>query len=201
MFTGIVEELGRVVSVEPGADESARITFDGPLVTSDARLGDSICVDGVCLTVVDLDSGRFSADLMAETLRRSALGSLAPDDRVNLERSMSAGGRFGGHLVSGHADGVGHLIDRRTTQNWDVLSFSIPPQLSRYLVPQGSITVDGVSLTVVSVQDGPAPSFRVSLVPTTLNGTTLGRLAIGSTVNLEVDMIGKYVERLLAVRQ
>ena len=194
MFTGIVEELGRVVEVT-AADDSARIVVAGPLVTSDARPGDSIAVNGVCLTAVDLADGSFSADVMAETLRRSSLGTLAAGDPVNLERPMSADGRFGGHIVQGHVDGVGHIRARRPSENWEVVEIDLPPGLARYLVEKGSITVDGVSLTVVEVHDDPA-WFSVSLIPTTLAETTLGSRTVGDPVNLEVDVIAKYVERL-----
>jgi riboflavin synthase len=199
LFTGIVEELGQVVSIAKNADESARIVIAGPTVTSDTRGGDSICVNGVCLTVVDLDGGTFSADLMAETLRRTTLGSMSAGDQVNLERAMPADGRFGGHIVSGHIDGSGHIRSRRPSANWEIFEISIPPQLCRFVVRQGSITLDGVSLTVVQMQDGPDPWFSVSLIPTTLRDTTFGSRSVGVAVNIEVDVIGKYVERLMAV--
>lgn len=197
MFTGIVEELGRVVTVTQLADDSARLVVCGPTVTSDAGAGDSIAVNGVCLTVVDLDGATFSADVMAETLARSSLGALRPGDPVNLERPMPADGRFGGHIVQGHVDGRGHLRARRSSDNWDVVEVELPPELARFLVAKGSITVDGVSLTVVEVQDSQQPWFSVSLIPTTLAGTTLGSKQVGDPVNLEVDVIGKYVERLI----
>lgn len=200
MFTGIVEELGRVVEVTRLAGDSARVVISGPTVTSDARPGDSIAVNGVCLTAVTLDGGTFSADVMAETLTRSSLGSLEPGDPVNLERPMSAEGRFGGHIVQGHVDGVGRIRARRSSENWEVVEIDLPPALARYLVEKGSITVDGVSLTVVEVLDDPSPWFSVSLIPTTLAGTTLGTREVGEPVNLEVDVIAKYVERLATVR-
>ena len=199
MFTGIVEELGRVVEVTPLADESARSVVHGPAVTSDTRPGDSIAVNGVCLTAVTVADAAFSADVMAETLRRSALGGLRVGDRVNLERPMPADGRFGGHIVQAHVDGVGRIRARKPSANWEVVEIDLPGQLARYLVEKGSITVDGVSLTVVEVYDEPA-WFSVSLIPTTLAETTLGSRAVGDPVNLEVDVIAKYVERLAGAR-
>jgi riboflavin synthase len=193
MFTGIVEELGEVAGIEPGVD-SARMTLRGPLVTSDAVHGASIAVNGVCLTVVEHTAGEFTVDVMAETLLRSSLGALRPGDRVNLERAMAASGRFGGHVVQGHVDGTAELVERVPGDRWEVVRFSLPPVLTRYVVEKGSITVDGVSLTVASVDDG---SFTVSLIPTTLDLTTLGRKGVGDVVNLEVDVLAKYVERLL----
>lgn len=200
MFTGIVEELGSVVALDRLADGAARIRFEGPLVTSDATPGASIAVNGVCLTAVDIAGGQFSADVMVESLRRSALGSLAVGDRVNLERPMPADGRFGGHVVQGHVDGVGLVRARRRSENWDELEIELSAELARYLVPKGSVTVDGVSLTVSSLVDGPPARFVVSLIPTTLAHTTLGVRQAGELVNLEVDVIGKYVERLMASR-
>lgn len=193
MFTGIVEELGAVVAVERLAD-AARFRLRGPLVTEGARHGDSIAVNGVCLTVVDTAAGEFTADVMAETLSRSSLGALAPGHRVNLERPMALGGRLGGHLVQGHVDGVGVIISREPSENWELVTVSLPRELSRYVVEKGSITVDGVSLTVVEA--GP-DHFSVSLIPTTLALTTLGAKRPGDPVNLEADVIAKYVERLL----
>lgn len=201
VFTGIVEELGRVVSVEPLADDAARIVVAGPLVTSDAFPGASIAVNGVCLTAVDLVDGTFSADVMAETLRRSSLGVLAPGQPVNLERPMSADGRFGGHIVQGHVDGVGRIRARHPSEHWEVVEIDLPPELAAYVVAKGSITIDGVSLTVVQVSDEPQPWLSVSLIPTTLAETTLGIRSVGDPVNLEVDVIAKYVERLMGVRR
>ena len=196
MFTGIVEELGSVVAIDPDGAGSARLTISGPLVTAGARHGDSIAVSGVCLTVTDLAVGTFSVDVMAETLERSALGGLAPDDRVNLERAMPADGRFGGHVVQGHVDGVGHVVERVSGGRWETVRFSMPARLARYVAEKGSVAVDGVSLTVVAVDDGPEPSFTVGLIPTTLDATTLGAAVPGTPVNLEVDVIAKYLERL-----
>lgn len=196
MFTGIVEELGEIVSVEHLGD-SARLTVRGPVVTAGARHGDSIAVNGVCLTVVDekIDPAEasFTADVMAETLLRSSLGALAPGSRVNLERPMALGGRLGGHLVQGHVDGMGAIVSRTPGEHWEVVRISLPGDLARYVVDKGSITVDGISLTVVEA--GP-DWFTVSLIPTTLALTTLGVKQAGDPVNLEVDVIAKYVERL-----
>jgi riboflavin synthase len=193
MFTGIVEELGEVVALEPGAD-SARLALRGPLVTSDAVHGASIAVNGVCLTVVEHGDGQFTVDVMAETLGRSSLGGLRPGDRVNLERAMAANSRFGGHVVQGHVDGTAEILERVPGDRWEVVRFSLPADLARYVVEKGSITVDGVSLTVSAVDDR---SFSVSLIPTTLALTTLGHKGVGDLVNLEVDVLAKYVERLL----
>lgn len=197
MFTGIVEELGHVVALETGP-ESARLTVAGPLVTSDAVHGASIAVNGVCLTVVEHVDGQFTVDVMAETLDRSSLGSLRVGDRVNLERAMSAMGRFGGHIVQGHVDGTAEIVSRTPGDRWEVVRFTLPASLSRYVVEKGSITVDGVSLTVSAVDEptGGDTTFCVSLIPTTLALTTLGHKRVGDRVNLEVDVLAKYVERL-----
>ena len=200
VFTGIVEELGHVVEVTKLADDSARLVVSGPWVTADAKHGDSIAVNGVCLTVVTCTEGSFSADVMAETLHRSSLGALRPGDAVNLERPMAADGRFGGHIVQGHVDGMGRIRARRPSENWEVVEVQLPEDLSRFLVEKGSITVDGVSLTVVEVVDGEEPWFSVSLIPTTLAATTLGSRQVGDVVNLEVDVIAKYVERMVGAR-
>ena len=193
MFTGIVEELGEVVTVEHGT-ESAVIRVRGPLVTSDATPGASIAVNGVCLTVVDHDGESFSVDVMAETLNRSSLGSLRVGAVANLERAMAASSRFGGHIVQGHVDGTGQILARVPGDRWEVVQFTLPQEVSRYVVEKGSITVDGVSLTVSAITED---TFSVSLIPTTLGLTTLGYKTVGDLVNLEVDVIAKYVERLL----
>jgi riboflavin synthase len=193
MFTGIVEELGEILAVEHGV-ESAVVRVRGPLVTSDAKAGASIAVNGVCLTVVEQDGEGFSVDVMAETLNRSSLGSLQAGARVNLERAMAASTRFGGHIVQGHVDGTAQILARLPGDRWEVVQFTLPPDLSRYVVEKGSITIDGVSLTVSAITDD---TFSVSLIPTTLELTTLGLKAVGDLVNLEVDVIAKYVERLL----
>ena len=197
MFTGIVEELGRVAALEHG-EASARLTVRGPLVTEDAVHGASISVNGVCLTVVATEAGEFTVDVMRETLVRSSLGSLQVGDPVNLERAMPADGRFGGHVVQGHVDGTATILEREPGDRWEVVRFTLPPELARYVVEKGSITVDGVSLTVTAVDAG---TFSVSLIPTTLELTTLGHKEIGDPVNLEVDVLAKYVERLLDARE
>jgi riboflavin synthase len=206
MFTGLVEEKGVVSAIEPLGD-AVRLSVRGPVVTADATHGASISVNGCCLTVMALpseegDGDVFSADVMAESLDRTSLGGLEVGDEVNLERAMQAGARMGGHVVQGHVDGTGTLLDRTPSDHWEVLRFAVPADLSRYLVEKGSITVQGVSLTVVEVCDPahPDPWFSVSLIPTTLADTTLGTLAPGDRVNLEVDVLAKYVERLLAAR-
>ncbi|MEU1075259.1 MULTISPECIES: riboflavin synthase [unclassified Streptomyces] len=196
MFTGIVEELGEVTAVEKLGD-SSRFRLRGPVVTEGARHGDSIAVNGVCLTVVESGDGEFTADVMEETLKRSSLGALDVGSRVNLERPMAVGGRLGGHIVQGHVDGTGAIVARTPSENWEIVKVSLPAELSRYVVEKGSITVDGVSLTVVEA--GP-DYFTISLIPTTLALTTLGRKQPGDPVNLEVDVIAKYVERLLGAR-
>lgn len=195
MFTGIVEELGEVVGREDLGD-AARLVIRGPIVTSDAGHGDSIAVNGVCLTVVDvLADGSFSADVMDETLNRSSLRGVDVGARVNLERAAALQSRLGGHIVQGHVDGTGHVISRTPSEHWTVVRIALPAALSRYVVHKGSITVDGVSLTVSGLGHD---WFEVSLIPTTLDLTTLGRAEVGAHVNLEVDVIAKYVERLLA---
>jgi riboflavin synthase len=198
MFTGIVEELGEVVYLTDAGGDSAVIAVRGPLVTSDARHGDSIAVNGVCLTVIDNVDGVFTADVMGETLRRSSLGVLRAGSPVNLERAATVGSRLGGHLVQGHVDGVATIIAREPADEWEVLRFSLPTELSRYVVEKGSITVDGVSLTVTDTDD---ESFGVGLIPTTLKLTVLGAKGVGDPVNLEVDIIAKYVEKMLGERR
>jgi riboflavin synthase len=196
MFTGIVEEKGTVAALDR-LDDAVRLTIRGPLVTSDAAHGDSISVNGCCLTVAELGDGTFAADVMAESLARTSLGDLAEGAAVNLERAVAAGARLGGHIVQGHVDGTATLLDRTPSEHWEVVRFSLPADLARYLVEKGSITVDGVSLTVVEVGH---EWFSVSLIPTTLADTTLGGRQPGDRVNLEVDVLAKYVERLLAAR-
>jgi riboflavin synthase len=204
VFTGIIEELGKVAAVDRQTD-SAKLTIDGPLVSSSAASGGSIAVNGVCLTVTATVGSQFSADVMGETLARSTLGTLAPGGQVNLERPAPVGGRLDGHIVQGHADGTGVITERRPAERWDVLRISIPAGLSRYIAEKCSVAVDGVSLTVSAVSDLAAPGtdgqgdwFEVSLIPETLARTTLGTVKAGDLVNLEVDVIAKYVERLLA---
>jgi riboflavin synthase len=200
VFTGIVEELGVVEAVQRHGD-AARLTVRGPLVVADAERGDSIAVNGCCLTVTDHDGETFTADVMAETLERTSLAEAEPGSRVNLERAVAPSGRLGGHIVQGHVDGTGRLLTRTPSEHWEIVEVSVPAELARYLVPKGSITVDGVSLTVVEVRDGAPSSFTVSLIPETLARTTLGLKQAGDAVNLEVDVVAKYVERLLGRRE
>lgn len=197
MFTGLVEEKGEVTAIEELGD-SVRLRIRGPKVTEDAGHGDSIAVNGCCLTVTELTGDSFAADVMRESLDRTSLGDLTVGAEVNLERAMVAGARLGGHIVQGHVDGTGTLLDRTPSEHWEVLRFSVPVDLARFLVEKGSITVDGVSLTVVEVVDDPEPWFSVSLIPTTLAETVLGTRVRGDRVNLEVDILAKHVERLLA---
>ena len=200
MFTGIVEEIGTVREIAfPGGQESdAVLTVHGPLATSDAHLGDSIAVNGVCLTVTGVgQDGTFTADVMPESLRRTALGDLVAGSPVNLERAVRADTRLGGHIVQGHVDGVGELVRRTPGGRWDDLVLSAPAGLTRYVAEKGSVTVSGVSLTVTHVDE---TTFGVSLIPTTLEARILGSLVPGDRVNLEVDVIAKYVERLLGAR-
>src|SRR5688572_29986082 len=200
MFTGLVEEKGTVTALAQLGD-AVRLIIRGPVVTSDAAHGDSISVNGCCLTVADLDGDTFAADVMAESLDRTSLGDLDEGAEVNLERALAVGARMGGHIVQGHVDGTARLIDRTPSENWELLRFALPDGLGRYLVEKGAITVDGVSLTVVEVADEADGSwFSVSLIPTTLADTTLGARRPGDRVNLEVDVLAKYVERLLAAR-
>ncbi|WP_153506317.1 riboflavin synthase [Cumulibacter manganitolerans] len=199
MFTGIVEEIGTVSRVTVDGD-TAVLRIEAPLVVSDAVHGASIAVDGVCLTVVEHDAAGFTADVMGETLDRSTLGSRDPGSAVNLERAMPAGGRLAGHIVQGHVDAVGTLISRTEHEKWDVLRFAVPSSLAPYIVEKGSVTLSGVSLTVsgVSAPGAEQTWLEVSLIPTTLELTTLGRLAVQDRVNIEVDVLAKYVERALA---
>jgi riboflavin synthase len=213
MFTGIVEGTGTVVAMDrPPAGGAARLEVEAPWLAGDLAVGDSVAVDGCCLTVVAGGPGRFAADVVAETLRRTALGRLAAGARVNLERPLAVGGRLGGHLVQGHVDGVGRVLDRRPTgpqgsggsggalsappvgQGGLEVKVELPDDLARYVVEKGSIAVDGVSLTVAGVGQG---WFAVALVPHTLASTTLGERAPGDPVHLEVDVVAKYVERLV----
>lgn len=200
MFTGLVEEVGRVVGVEPLGD-ATRLRFGGPLVSSDAVHGASIAVNGCCLTVLEVANGEFSADVMAETLAKTTMGELVEGDRVNLERAMALGDRLGGHIVQGHVDGTGIVLERQVSEHWELVRFTAPVDVARHLVPRGSITVDGTSLTVVDVNDPSSPddehSFTVSLIPTTLGDTVLGDRAVGSRVNLEADILAKHVARLM----
>jgi len=192
VFTGIVEELGELVGRDELPD-AARFAVRGPLVSSDARPGDSIAVNGVCLTVVDVDGDVFTADVIGETLRRSSLGPARISDRLNLERAAKLGDRLGGHLVQGHVDGTGTVLTRTETASWELVRIGIRTALARYVVEKGSITVDGVSLTVI---EAGIKDFSVGLIPMTRELTTLGTRGIGELVNIEIDVIAKYVERL-----
>lgn len=196
MFTGIVEELGRVTAIEPLQD-AARLSVEGPEVVADARPGDSIAVNGVCLTVVSRKRGVFTADVMLQTLAHTALGALRVGSRVNLERAVTPATRLGGHIVQGHVDGTGEILERTPSEHWELVRISLPFELNRYLVEKGSITVDGISLTVAELD---AESFTVSLIPETLQRTTLGLKKAGDPVNLEVDVIAKYVEKMVGTR-
>ena len=196
MFTGIVEELGRVKAIEPQAD-ALRLTIEGPLVVSDANRGDSIAVCGTCLTVVERDATSFTADVMQETLNLTSLAGIKVGDPVNLERAMTAATRFGGHVVQGHVDGVGEIVSRTPSENWELVQVRIPQQLMKYIVLKGSITIDGVSLTVNEVG---ADFIGLSLIPETLKLTTLGSKQPGDKVNVEADVMAKHIERLLEAR-
>src|SRR5450432_151131 len=197
VFTGIVEELGSIADlreISVGTERAVRLTVVGPIVCADVAVGDSIAVSGVCLTVIESAAGRFTADVMLETLQRSTLAGAHAGDALNLERAVTLQTRLGGHLVQGHIDGVGSVLRREHTPNWDVVEISLPAELARYVVEKGSIAVDGVSLTVAAVSTA---SFTVGLIPTTLARTTLGAKAVGDALNLEVDVMAKYAERLL----
>ena len=193
MFTGIVEEMGILRSVRRGA-HSAVLSIGAETVLSDLKIGDSVAVNGVCLTATTVDAGGFTADVMHETLNRSSLGALAPGNPVNLERAMAADGRFGGHMVAGHIDGTGTITETRRDDNAVWYTVSAAPSLLRYIVEKGSIAIDGISLTVAAVE---ADRFFVSVIPHTASVTVLGRKGPGDIVNLETDIIGKYVEKLL----
>jgi len=197
MFTGIVEELGRVAAIQALPDNAIRITIEGPTVLSDANLGDSICVNGVCLTVAEQNGDQFTADVMSETINRTTIGDLLAGSQVNLERPVTLATRLGGHLVQGHVDAVGTVSAREHSENWDVVTITPPKELLKYVVEKGSITIDGTSLTVSAVTD---TTFSVSLIPATLEKTTLGIRQIGDRVNLEVDVLAKYVEKLVAAQ-
>ena len=210
MFTGIVEELGHVVRLET-VEDCARLTVEAPTVTH-ASLGDSISVNGCCLTVAAMHGNTFTADLMAETLTRTTLGSQAPGDPVNLERALRATDRLGGHIVQGHVDATAEVLDRSHGEHWDLLRVGLPQEIARYVAVKGSVALDGVSLTVVDVEDaqrdapdasptpGAGASLSVGLIPETLRRTTLGTRRPGERVNLEVDVMAKYAERLLGAR-
>jgi riboflavin synthase len=196
MFTGIIEELGRVEAIEE-LDDSIRLTIHGPLVTSDIARGDSISVSGACLTAVEIENGSFTADVMKETLKLTSLGSLEVGSPVNLERAMTAATRFGGHVVLGHVDGVGEVVSREPSEHWEWVRVSVPRDLTKYVVLKGSITIDGISLTVNEVGDD---FVGLSLIPETLRLTTLGSKKPGDKVNVEVDVMAKHIEKLLQER-
>lgn len=194
MFTGIIEELGTVDGIEV-QDDGIRLTVAAPLVTTDAHLGDSIAVNGCCLTVAVKDSERFTADVMSMTLTKTVVGDLAVGDRVNLERSCTPTTRLGGHIVQGHVDCTASIRSRAASEHWELVEIELPADWQRYVVLDGAIAVDGISLTVAELRED---SFIVSLIPETLARTTLGTKQAGSRVNLEVDIIAKHVERLLS---
>lgn len=195
MFTGIIEEVGQIAGIKRQGD-FAVLTINGAKVLTDAQLGDSIAVNGVCLTVTEFSPSHFCADVMAETLHRTSLGELRVGSPVNLERAMAANGRFGGHIVSGHIDGIGEIASITPTDNAVWYKIKTEPKIMRYIIEKGSITIDGISLTVV---DCDAESFRVSIIPHTIANTNLGSKKVGSIVNLENDVVGKYVEKLLGL--
>jgi riboflavin synthase len=196
MFTGIIEELGTVASVEVLPD-SIRLGIKGDLVRQDLSQGESISVNGVCLTAAEITSDGFIADVMLETLNRSSLSGISKGESVNLERAMSGAGRFGGHVVQGHVDGVAEIISREPSANWEVVRIKIPAELSKYVVHKGSITFDGVSLTVNDISDN---TVSLSLIPETLRLTTLGTKKIGDKLNVEADILAKHIEKLIEAR-
>jgi len=196
MFTGIIEELGIVASVEVLPD-SIRLGIKGDLVRQDLSQGESISVNGVCLTAAEITSDGFIADVMLETLNRSSLSGMSKGESVNLERAMSGAGRFGGHVVQGHVDGVAEIISREPSANWEVVRIKIPAELSKYVVHKGSITFDGVSLTVNEISDN---TVSLSLIPETLRLTTLGTKQVGDKLNVEADILAKHIEKLIEAR-
>lgn len=196
MFTGIVEELGHIKNIEILSD-AIRITIEGPKVVSDINRGDSISVSGACLTAIEYDATSFTADVMQETLRKTSLDGIKVGDAVNLERAMTAATRFGGHMVLGHVDAVGEVISRSPSENWELVRVQIPADLMKYVVLKGSITVDGISLTVNEVGEN---WIGLSLIPETLSVTTLGAKPVGAKVNIEVDVMAKHIERLMESR-
>lgn len=193
MFTGLIEEIGEIKSIEKAA-KSARITIKSEKVLKDIKLGDSICTSGVCLTVTEFSSNTFSVDVMAETVRSSNLGKLKPGSKVNLERALRLSDRLGGHIVSGHIDGIGTIVDLQKEENATWVSVETTKNILKYIVHKGSITIDGISLTVAYVDDN---IFKVSIIPHTKDETTLVIKKVGDEVNLESDMMAKYVEKLL----
>jgi riboflavin synthase len=196
MFTGIIEELGTVATVEV-LEDSIRLGIQGSLVREDLAQGESVSVNGVCLTAAEVTPEGFIADVMLETLNRSSLSGIAEGERVNLERAMSGAGRFGGHVVQGHVDGVAEIISREPSANWEVVKVRIPSELSKYVVHKGSITFDGVSLTVNDIS---GDVVSLSLIPETLRLTTLGTKQVGSKLNVEADILAKHIEKLIEAR-
>jgi riboflavin synthase len=196
MFTGIIEELGTVASVEV-LEDSIRLGIKGSLVREDLAQGESVSVNGVCLTAAEVTPEGFIADVMLETLNRSSLSGIAEGERVNLERAMSGAGRFGGHVVQGHVDGVAEIISREPSANWEVVKVRIPSELSKYVVHKGSITFDGVSLTVNDISGN---VVSLSLIPETLRLTTLGTKQVGDKLNVEADILAKHIEKLIEAR-
>jgi riboflavin synthase, alpha subunit len=197
MFTGIIEEVGKITQINKQG-EFAVVTIQASKVLQDVHLGDSIAVNGVCLTVTSFSESQFTADVMSETLKRTSLGELKPSSPVNLERAMAANGRFGGHIVSGHIDGTGEVVGIKPAHNSIWYRIQTTPKLMRYIIEKGSITIDGISLTVVDTDD---TSFRVSIIPHTIKETNLGSKKIGSLVNLENDIVGKYIEQFLLKKE
>lgn len=195
MFTGIIEEVGNILKIDRGS-KSSILHIGGKLIFDDLKIGDSVAVNGVCLTVTTLSSNSFTADVMSETLSRSSLGMLTRNSPVNLERAMAANGRFGGHIVSGHIDGTGTIESIQKDDNAVWYSIKASEKLLRYIVEKGSIAIDGISLTVAKVTKS---TFSVSIIPHTIKATILGTKGIGDIVNLENDMVGKYIERFLTV--
>jgi riboflavin synthase len=196
MFTGIIEELGTVSGVQE-LDDSIRLKVSGKLVRSDLSQGESVSVNGVCLTAAEITDDGFVADVMLETLNRTSLRGIAEGDRVNLERAMSGAGRFGGHVVQGHVDGVAEIISREPSANWEVVKVKIPSELAKYVVHKGSITFDGVSLTVNDINND---VVSLSLIPETLRLTTLGIKTKGEKLNVEADILAKHIEKLIEAR-
>jgi len=196
VFTGIIEELGRVTAIEEQPD-AIRLTISGPLVTEDIKRGDSIACSGVCLTAIEIADGSFTADVMKETLRLTSLDGVKVGDPINLERAMTMQTRFGGHHVQGHVDGVGYFLSREASENWDWVRVQVPKELMKYVVLKGSITLDGISLTVNEVGDD---FVGLSLIPETLRLTTLGYKSTGDKINVEVDVMAKHIERLIEMR-
>ncbi len=205
MFTGIIEELGSVIAIDKLDGKAARLRINGKVVAADSSHGDSIAVNGVCLTVVEVDGDEFTADVMAPTLEFTTTGSLEPGAQVNLERAVRANDRFGGHVVSGHVDAVGQVLSRKASDHWETVQISVPGRLLRQLAIKGSVALDGVSLTTfgvssADVRDGSDGWLEVSLIPTTIAETTLGARGVGDFVNIETDVLAKYVDRLLERR-